>query len=211
MGMPEKTNHYIRQLFVLAHRRGMKVLGLSLTPWGDPRKDKNRWRGPVALDSKRDTQKVVDFVMGRLTPREALGVNVDKRGDPEAPLELPKDRLPLLAGARPPDRRNHEVAGLEPLDVAAHLHHLSHRFVSEDEKLGTGRRGAVDESADLAVGSADSDIEALDDDLVVVVDDRGGVLDDSDFLSTRSDCDCFHGCQMPGELQSAERRNTRRF
>ena len=84
VGMPEKTNRYIRDLFVLAHRRGMSVLGLSLTPWGDAT-DKKRWVGANALRYKRSTQKIVDFVVGRSTPRQALGVHVAKRADPDAP------------------------------------------------------------------------------------------------------------------------------
>lgn len=84
VGMPEKTNRYIRELFVLAHRRGMSVLGLSLTPWGDHR-DKKRWVGAEALYYKRATQKIVDFVVGRSSPEEALGVHVSRRGDPTAP------------------------------------------------------------------------------------------------------------------------------
>jgi hypothetical protein len=84
VGMPEKTNRYIRDLFVLAHRRGMRVLGLSLTPWGD-HKDKKRWVGANALHYKRATQKIVDFVVGRASPREALGVHVSRRSDPGAP------------------------------------------------------------------------------------------------------------------------------
>lgn len=86
VGMPEKTNRYIRDLFVLAHRRGMKVLGLTLTPWGDA-DDRRRWVGASALRYKRSTQKIVDFVVGRLSPREALGQHVSRRADPDAPWD----------------------------------------------------------------------------------------------------------------------------
>jgi len=71
VGNPKSTNHHMRRLFELAHRRGMKVVGLTLTPWGDDR-DK-RWRGVSGLRSRRMTQHVVDFTMGRLTPEQALG------------------------------------------------------------------------------------------------------------------------------------------
>ena len=33
VGTPERTNHDIRTLFLLAHARGLKVVALSLTPW----------------------------------------------------------------------------------------------------------------------------------------------------------------------------------
>jgi hypothetical protein len=77
VGSPKSTNHHVRRLFELAHRRGMKVVGLTLTPWGDDR-DK-RWRGVEGLRSRRVTQAVVDFTMGRLTPEQALGSFAAKR------------------------------------------------------------------------------------------------------------------------------------
>jgi hypothetical protein len=77
VGNPRSTNHHMRRLFELAHRRGMKVVGLTLTPWGDDR-DK-RWRGVDALRSRRATQRVVDFTMGRLSPDAALGALASKR------------------------------------------------------------------------------------------------------------------------------------
>jgi hypothetical protein len=90
VGNPRSTNHHMRRLFELAHRRGMKVVGLGLTPWGDDR-DK-RWRGVAGLKSRRNTQHVVDFTMGRLTPEQALGELASKRhvaaDDPWDPSEL---------------------------------------------------------------------------------------------------------------------------
>ena len=86
VGNPRSTNHHIRRLFELAHRRGMKVVGLSLSPWGDD-SDK-RWRGIGGLRSRRNTQAVVDFMLGRLTPRQALGGFADKRRvGPDAPWD----------------------------------------------------------------------------------------------------------------------------
>ncbi len=85
VGMPEKTNRFIRDTFVLAHRRGFRIVGLSLTPWGAD-SDGKRWReAPDALRYLRATQKIVDFVVGRLAPREALGAQVERRDDPRAP------------------------------------------------------------------------------------------------------------------------------
>jgi hypothetical protein len=77
VGSPKTTNHHMRRLFELAHRRGMKVVGLTLTPWGDDR-DK-RWRGVAGLKSRRMTQQVADFTMGRLTPDRALGAHAAQR------------------------------------------------------------------------------------------------------------------------------------
>ncbi len=89
VGTPERTNRHIRDLFLMAHQRGLGVVALSLTPWGD---DKDgRWRGPSGLEYLRHTRTVVDFVVGRASPREALGVHVARRADPDAawdPSEL---------------------------------------------------------------------------------------------------------------------------
>lgn len=86
VGNPRSTNHHIRRLFELAHRRGMKVVGLSLSPWGDD-SDK-RWRGISGLQSLRNTQAVVDFMLGRLTPQQALGSFAEKRRvEADAPWE----------------------------------------------------------------------------------------------------------------------------
>ncbi|MCA9707459.1 MAG: hypothetical protein KDK70_16525 [Myxococcales bacterium] len=91
VGNPHSTNHHMRRLFELAHRRGMKIVGLTLSPWGDD-SDK-RWRGIEGLRSIRHTRAVVDFTLGRLSPREALGGLADKRRvgaeAPWDPTELP--------------------------------------------------------------------------------------------------------------------------
>ncbi len=84
IAMPEQTNHHIRALFETAHKRDFKVVALTLTPWGDD--GDKRWRGARGLEYLHDTRKVVDFVLGRLTPAEALGKNASRRKlDAEAP------------------------------------------------------------------------------------------------------------------------------
>jgi len=77
IGNPEATNHHIRNTFMLAHKAGMKVVGLTITPWGDERDA--RFRGLEGLKYRRASQLVVDFVMGRLSPARALGSYVAKR------------------------------------------------------------------------------------------------------------------------------------
>jgi hypothetical protein len=62
VGSPERTNHDIREMFVLAHAKGFKVVGLSLTPWGD--ESDKRWAGASGLRYLRATTRVVDFVLG---------------------------------------------------------------------------------------------------------------------------------------------------
>lgn len=78
-----RTNRAIWRAFVAAHERGMGVVGLTLTPWGEL--EDRRWRGAAALRTLRSTRGIVDFVMGRSTPSEALGSYVSDRDTPDAP------------------------------------------------------------------------------------------------------------------------------
>lgn len=81
----QRTNHYIRRVFRDAHRRGMRVVGMSLTPWGSFGAG-SRWEGARGLDTFRSTRRIVDFVMARIGPREALGAHVAHRGvAPDSP------------------------------------------------------------------------------------------------------------------------------
>jgi hypothetical protein len=83
--MPTRTNHYIRRAFRDAHRRGMRVVGMTLSPWGGL-SDTRRWGGARALQTARTTRQIVDFVMGRSSPREALGPHAGEREvEPDAP------------------------------------------------------------------------------------------------------------------------------
>ena len=67
---PAKTIEALRQIFVTAHSNEFIPIGLTLTPWGDL-KDK-RWRGANSVLTMAYTKRIVDFVMGRLNPRQAL-------------------------------------------------------------------------------------------------------------------------------------------
>ncbi len=101
VGTPKSTNKHMRDLFVAAHDHHFKVIGLSLTPWGDL-KDK-RWRGEQGLEHVRVTKEVVDFNMSRLTPEQAFGDYGRKRpGGVEAPWdprELPDIAIDLYDSA----------------------------------------------------------------------------------------------------------------
>lgn len=90
IAMPEQTNRHIWGLTALARGRGIKVLGLTPTPWGE-NADK-RWKGANALRYWKNTRIVVDFIAGRSEPAAALGKYVSMREDPKAPwdpAELP--------------------------------------------------------------------------------------------------------------------------
>ena len=90
VGTPERTNHDIREMFVLAHSRGFKVVGLTLTPWGDD-SDK-RWAGAGGLKYLRATTRVVDFVLGALTPAQALGEFASRRAAGADAAWLPEEQ-----------------------------------------------------------------------------------------------------------------------
>ena len=76
IGTPGMTIKYQVETFRLAHQHGVKVVGLSLGPWGDERD--RRWAGLAGLKYHRSTRKVVDFIMGRLPRNEALEGYVPK-------------------------------------------------------------------------------------------------------------------------------------
>jgi hypothetical protein len=96
VGAPLTTNHHIRRLFLLAHQSGFKVVGLTLTPWGD--EADRRFRGLGGLEYRKATLIVSNFVLGRLSPRQALGSHASSRGDADAPWvpeELPDVAIDL--------------------------------------------------------------------------------------------------------------------
>jgi len=116
VGSPERTNHDIREMFVLAHARGFKVVGLSLTPWGD--ESDKRWAGAGGLRYLRATTQVVDFVLGALAPREALGdfarqrrAGADASWEPEERADVAVDLY--RSALRASDAPLREVAALE--------------------------------------------------------------------------------------------------
>ena len=69
---PEQTNYDAAAVYRVAHEHGLKVLALTVGPWGAT-SDKRRWAWANALAYKHYTQLAVDFVLGRLTPAEAFG------------------------------------------------------------------------------------------------------------------------------------------
>ncbi len=93
-----RTNRYIRRVFTEAHQRDIHVLGMTLTPWG-ALSDERRWGGARGLDTFRNTRRIVDFVLGRASPRDALGPYVSDRAAPDAPwtsAELADVRLDVF-------------------------------------------------------------------------------------------------------------------
>jgi lysophospholipase L1-like esterase len=78
VGAPESTIWSLTRLIAAAHAAGLKVLALTVTPWGaddDPRFD--GWNG---LRLHRATEQVAEALMGKLTPARSLGRRAVQRG-----------------------------------------------------------------------------------------------------------------------------------
>ncbi len=91
VGRPANHNHHTRRLFELAHRRGIRVVALTPTPWGDLH-DRRFARPLDAVAYVEKTRAIADFVLGRGTPAEDLGAYAARRaGGAEAPYR-PEER-----------------------------------------------------------------------------------------------------------------------
>ena len=85
IGDPEGTNRFVADTLRHAHEHGIGTIALSLGPWGADYD--RRWKGAGGLEYQARTRRAVDFVMGRLAPRDAFGSRA--RGDSYEPGELP--------------------------------------------------------------------------------------------------------------------------
>ena len=90
IGMPRRTNRQVASIFRKAHEAGIKTLGLSLGPWGKP-----KWKIGKALRAHQRTRVAVDYMMGRLRPRQALGRWMGKRSERWEPGEIPDIAIDL--------------------------------------------------------------------------------------------------------------------
>jgi hypothetical protein len=71
VGTPKMTNRHVASTLKRARERGFKTLALTVGPWGAEH-DK-RWRGASGNRYQDKTRLTVDFLMGRLTPKQAFG------------------------------------------------------------------------------------------------------------------------------------------
>lgn len=78
VGNPEQTNLDVLGIYRAAHGAGLKVVGLTLGPWGD--ESDKRWAGFAGIRRQNNTRKACEFVMGRLSPAEALGKKAAGQG-----------------------------------------------------------------------------------------------------------------------------------
>src|SRR2546425_5925729 len=110
------------------------------------------------------------------------------------PLSL-HDALPISGTA---DHRDDEVALLEPRHRRPDLDHLPQRLVADHEVLRAGRRGAVLEGADLAVGAAHADLEHAEPDRGGRREGRRFLLDQLDLALAGEDGDGPHARLLSG-------------
>jgi len=71
IGSPESTNRHTASLLSRASEHGLGTVALTISPWGSERDA--RWGPERGLEYLDHTRKAVDFLLGRLTPEEALG------------------------------------------------------------------------------------------------------------------------------------------
>lgn len=139
VGTPKSTNKHMRDLFVLAHAKGVQVVALTLTPWGDL--GDRKWRGFEGLERRRVTQQVVDYTMGRLTPEAAFGEYGRKRPGgtvaPWDPIEQPDVAIDLYDSAL----RDREAAAIDFETVKATL--------AKDKRWKAARAGLDEEARAL--------------------------------------------------------------
>lgn len=75
IGDPLGTNRAVAATLRAATEAGLKTIGLTVGPWGS--EGDKRWRGARGLEYREDTQRSVDFLLSRLSPREAFGPSRD--------------------------------------------------------------------------------------------------------------------------------------
>ncbi len=110
VGQPQLTNHATHRLIRLAHRRRVRVVAMTLTPWGAAPDEDERWAGAGGLHAIDSTRAAVDYILGRSSPVEALGTFARSRGAgvarsaPWQPDERPDIAIDLYdAGLRDPE------------------------------------------------------------------------------------------------------------
>ena len=128
IAMPEDTNAASAATFAAAHKHGLKVLALSLGPWGST-KDARRWGWANGLAYAAFTRKGVDFIMGRLSPAEALGTLAKDR---KSAQWLPEERPDIAIDLYDSPLRDKDAALLD--EAAARKNTKKHDAVKRELK-----------------------------------------------------------------------------
>ena len=87
---PEMANLHLADLFQRAHKGGLRVMALTLVPWGSD--DDGRFEGFEGVRNANRTARINNFLLRRLSPAEALGRRARDR-----PHEWMQGELPDIA------------------------------------------------------------------------------------------------------------------
>ena len=120
IGRARHNIDHLRRTFALAHKHGMRVVALGPTPWGALRDP--RFKGRRALVNLQATRAVRDFLLGRLSPAQALGARAGRSTWRE--IELPDIAIDLYDS----DLRDKGAARLD----AGQMQHTLERLGVDD-------------------------------------------------------------------------------
>ena len=93
VGSPQSTAYFLSRLFEAAHGSGLKVMALTLSPWGSD--SDARFAGWRGLATVQATEHVVEFVLGHLYPAVALGTKGQGHDTSWSKNELPDIAIDL--------------------------------------------------------------------------------------------------------------------
>lgn len=136
IGTPEMVNRDQAAVFEMAHEHGMKVVGLTVGPWGAEH-DGRRWAWTHGLTYAGYTRMTVDFVLGRLTPEQALGRYAKDRQSPDwTPAERPDIAVDLYYDSPLRDK-----------DAELRDEERTRRFVQRDRAVRAELKALPDDAA----------------------------------------------------------------
>jgi len=114
-GSPPTVRKHFGAIIDKAHAASWKVLGLTLSPWGDDQDP--RWRSLAGVRMLRNTQQIVDFVLGSdrgsRAPQRLADHTVDLFRSPLRDRDArPRPLPPLRRALRRSSRVRKELSGL---------------------------------------------------------------------------------------------------
>lgn len=134
VGTPRMTNRHVAATLKRAHEKGFRTLALTVGPWGAEH-DK-RWRGASGIRYQDKTRLTVDFLMGRLTPKQAFGRSAAET---------------LREGERPDLVVDLYDSGLRDAEAALRDEAPNRRRLRYDKELRRSLRKLPEEEAGLAM------------------------------------------------------------
>ena len=132
---PEMTNYNLAKMFKLAKSNGFQTFALTLTPWGD-RSDK-RFRGYEGVFYVRATKQINKYLLGKLTPDQALGARAKRHPHEWMRGEVPDRTVDVFhSGLRD---RNAPLLAAAPLKQRFHRSRYRKRSKQQAKLLAEAR------------------------------------------------------------------------